>query len=166
MNRLLHATLPRSVPIVALIILIIAHAVPVCAQLPPLKHVVLVVLENHGYDSTMKNMPFLRELGNSNAVVTNFYANHHPSIGNYFLMTSGRNLTNDDGYKGTDGGSPNLVSQLLAAHKTGRSTLTAFPRPATLMAAVRRPIEITTSSATSRSPTSRWFEMMRSRGQI
>lgn len=97
------------------------------AQIPMSKHVVLVVEENHGYDAAIRHMPALKQLADANAVVPNFYANHHPSIGNYFIMTTGRHITNDDGYKGTDGGDANLISQIIAAHKTWKVYADGLP---------------------------------------
>jgi acid phosphatase len=85
---------------------------------PPSKHVVLVVEENHSFDSviTQGGMPYLKSLAEKYTVLTNYYGNHHPSIGNYFTMTTGQTINTNDGYKGTVP-DENIVSQLVAANK-------------------------------------------------
>ncbi len=87
--------------------------------LPQSKHVVLVVEENHSYDSviTKSGMPYLKSLSEKYTVLVNYYGNHHPSIGNYFTMTTGWAVSTEDGYKGTIPGD-NIVSQVVAANKT------------------------------------------------
>lgn len=64
----------------------------------PLKHVFIVVGENSDYGTTYnaKNMPFLTSLANSYGLATNYYSSSHPSIGNYFNLTTGYLLTDND----------------------------------------------------------------------
>ena len=69
------------------------------AVVPASKHVVLVVEENQNYSSVVGNAagwPNLNKLIGQGALATNYYANSHPSIGNYFMLTTGQILTNDD----------------------------------------------------------------------
>ena len=63
----------------------------------------LVLEENHGFDSVIGNssMPYLNNLAQQYGLATQYYANTHPSIGNYFMFTAGQIITNDDGYTGT-----------------------------------------------------------------
>src|SRR5438270_584231 len=70
------------------------------AQIPASKHVVMVLEENHSYSSAIASMPYLNSLANKYTLATNYYANTHPSIGNYFMLTTGRVITNDDSYAG------------------------------------------------------------------
>ncbi|MGC2618004.1 MAG: Ig-like domain-containing protein, partial [Acidobacteriaceae bacterium] len=73
--------------------------VTVAATTPASKHVVLVMEENQSYDTVVGNTsvwPNLNSLIASGALPTNYYANTHPSIGNYFMLTTGQILTNDD----------------------------------------------------------------------
>ena len=66
---------------------------------PQSKHVVLVVEENQGYSTVVGNTavwPNLNNLIGQGALPTNYYANSHPSIGNYFMLTTGQLLTTDD----------------------------------------------------------------------
>jgi acid phosphatase len=73
--------------------------VTVQLQTPHSKHIVMVVEENKGFDAVAGasvNWPNLNSLISSGALPTNYYANTHPSIGNYFMLTTGQILTNDD----------------------------------------------------------------------
>jgi phospholipase C len=72
----------------------------VCAPLKPtadLPHVVLIVFENQNYDGMFGNRhaSFFTQFANENALATEFYGNVHPSIGDYFMMTTGQIITND-----------------------------------------------------------------------
>jgi hypothetical protein len=63
------------------------------------KHVVLVMEENQGYSSVVGNTsawPHLNALLTKGALATNYYADVHPSIGNYFVLTTGQFVTLDD----------------------------------------------------------------------
>ena len=98
--------------------LILGCAAVGSAGTPQSKHVVLVVEENHSYDSviTEGGMPYLKSLAEKYTILVNYYANHHPSIGNYFTMTTGQTISTDDGYKGVVH-DDNIVTQLVAANK-------------------------------------------------
>jgi len=98
--------------------LILGCAAVASAGTPQSKHVVLVVEENHSYDSviTEGGMPYLKSLAEKHTILVNYYANHHPSIGNYFTMTTGQTISTDDGYKGVVH-DDNIVTQLVAANK-------------------------------------------------
>jgi len=66
---------------------------------PLSKHVVLVMEENQSYSTVVGNTsvwPNLNNLISQGALPTNYYANSHPSIGNYFMLTTGQLLTTDD----------------------------------------------------------------------
>jgi acid phosphatase len=94
----------------------------------PFDHVVLVVEENEGAEDVIGNpaMPYLNRLASQYGLATEYYANTHPSIGNYFMLTVGRIVTNSDTYSGivTD---DNIVRQLLAAGKTWKSYAEDLP---------------------------------------
>ncbi len=69
------------------------------AQMPQSKHVVLVMEENQSYSTVVGQTsvwPNLNHLISTGALATNYYANTHPSIGNYFMLTTGQILTNND----------------------------------------------------------------------
>src|SRR5258707_2019339 len=68
------------------------------SQNPQFGHVAIVVEENTNYASVVgsSSMPYLNGLINQYGLATQYYANTHPSIGNYFMLTTGQILTNDD----------------------------------------------------------------------
>ena len=71
----------------------------VIVQTPTSQHVVLVMEENQSYSSVVGNTsswPNLNNLIAHGALATNYYADTHPSIGNYFMLTTGQVLTNND----------------------------------------------------------------------
>jgi hypothetical protein len=65
---------------------------------PSFGHVFIVVGENAGFSSTYNSgaMPYLDSLAAQYGVATNYIADTHPSIGNYFVLSSGQILSNDD----------------------------------------------------------------------
>jgi len=71
-------------------------------------------------------MPYLNGLANQYALATHYYANTHPSIGNYFVMTTGQIVTNDDGFGGTVS-DDNIVRRLVAGGKTWKSYAEGLP---------------------------------------
>lgn len=95
---------------------------------PQSKHIVLVVEENHSFDAviTKSGMPYLKSLAEKYTLLTNYYGNHHPSIGNYFTMTTGQTISTNDGYKGSVP-YENLISQIVAANKTWKAYGDSLP---------------------------------------
>src|SRR3569833_3262206 len=71
---------------------------PAPAGIPTNKHVVLVTEENQSYASVAGNAawPHLNALVKAGALANNYFADAHPSIPNYFMLTSGQTLTFDD----------------------------------------------------------------------
>jgi phosphatidylinositol-3-phosphatase len=100
-------------------------APPSSAQVGP---VVLVVEENHNYSDVIGNasMPYLNGLVAKYGLATQYYANTHPSIGNYFMLTTGQIITTDDGFAGTVN-DDNIVRELVAAGKTWKSYAEGLP---------------------------------------
>ncbi len=103
-------------------------ATPPPVPTPQFGHVFIVVEENHDYASVIGSsaMPYLDSLASRHGLATQYYANTHPSIGNYFMMTVGKIVTNKNGFRGvvTD---DNIVRQLLAAGKTWKSYAEDLP---------------------------------------
>ncbi len=93
-------------------------------------HVFVVVLENHGYAAVSGNaaMPFLNSLMSQDALATNYFANSHPSIGNYFMMTTGQLITTDDSFGGTVS-ADNVVRELNKAGKSWKVYAESLPSP-------------------------------------
>lgn len=100
----------------------------VAAQVPRSNHVVVVVEENHSYSSVIGNsaMPYLNSLASHYALATQYYANTHPSIGNYFQISAGRIITNNDGFTSTVT-ADNMVRHMLSAARTWKSYAEGLP---------------------------------------
>src|SRR5947208_1678549 len=90
-------------------------------------HLFIVTAENTDYvDVTSSSMPYLTGLAAQYGLATQYYANTHPSIGNYFELATGQVLTNDDG-SSTIENVPNIVRRLVAAGKTWKSYAEDIP---------------------------------------
>src|SRR6267154_5746784 len=98
------------------------------AQTPAFGHVVLVLEENHSFASVIGGsaMPYLNSLASKYGLATNFYANTHPSIGNYFMLTAGQIIANNDSLCSTLT-QDNVVRHLLTAGKTWKSYAEGLP---------------------------------------
>lgn len=86
---------------------------------PRIGHVVIVVLENEGAASALKQ-PFMRELASRGALLTNFHAEARPSQPNYIALVSG-NTWNVQGNSQTDIDVPH-IGDLLDAKKLSWKT--------------------------------------------
>lgn len=84
--------------------------------------------ENHSYSQVIGNsaMPYLNGLAAKYGLATQYYADTHPSIGNYFMLTTGQIETNNDAFGGTVT-DDNVVRELLKANKTWRSYAESLP---------------------------------------
>jgi phosphatidylinositol-3-phosphatase len=91
-------------------------------------HVFIVVEENTNYASVVGTgvMPYLDTLIGRSGLATQYYGNTHPSIGNYFMLTVGTVVTNDNSYTDTVK-LDNVVRRLLAAGKTWKSYAEDLP---------------------------------------
>jgi len=98
------------------------------AQIPNSNHVVVVLEENESYSAVIgsASMPYLNSLASQNALATQYYANVHPSIGNYFMLTAGQLVTNNDSLN-TTVNVDNVVRHLLTAGKTWKSYAESLP---------------------------------------
>jgi phosphatidylinositol-3-phosphatase len=95
---------------------------------PSSSRVFLIMEENHSYSEVIGNagMPYLNSMVSKYGLATQYYADTHPSIGNYFMLTTGQIETNDDGFTGviTD---DNIVRKLVKANKTWHSYAESLP---------------------------------------
>ena len=100
----------------------------VTGTVPASSHVFVVVEENHSYSSVIgsSSMPYLNSLVSKYGLATQYYANTHPSIGNYFMMTSGQIITNNDSFCSTLT-QDNIVRHLMTAGKTWKSYAESLP---------------------------------------
>jgi len=98
----------------------------------PIQHVVVVVFENQNYSDVVGSaaMPYWNHLATSASLATQFYADVHPSIGNYLMMTSGEDPTlgslDPDNWGGTVSGA-NIASILSGAGKTWKVYAQSLP---------------------------------------
>ena len=112
-------------------------AVPIPGQMVRFEHVFVVVEENQNYDEVIgntKDLPYLNTLAEKSGVATNYYANTHPSINNYFYLTAGRSGTRPpwvgdlaDKFPGEVAGD-NITSVLTANGKTWKAYAESIPR--------------------------------------
>jgi acid phosphatase len=68
------------------------------AQVPRSKHVYIVAEENRSYEHIVgsASMPYLNSLINKGGLATQFYANQHGSLENYFWVTAGQKITDNN----------------------------------------------------------------------
>jgi len=97
----------------------------------PFGHVVIVVEENANYASVVGNtsMPYLNSLIANYGLATQYYANTHPSIGNYEMLVTGQVLTNDDNETPVSFpiSADNIVRELAANGKTWKAYAQSIP---------------------------------------
>ena len=103
--------------------------VTVQGGVPQFGHVFLLLEENHSYSSVIgsSSMPYLNSLAQQYGLASQYFANTHPSIGNYLMLTTGQIITNTDYYSGTIS-ADNLVRHLLTAGKTWKSYAENLPK--------------------------------------
>ena len=98
---------------------------------PQFGHVFIVLEENASYPDVIgsSSMPYFNSLANTYGLATNYYANLHPSIPNYFELTVGKTLTIDDSMtpQSFPVSDDNVVRELLAAGKTWKSYAEDLP---------------------------------------
>lgn len=100
------------------------------AWVPSSSHVFIVLEENHNYASVINNssMPYFNSLAKKYGLATQYYANTHPSIGNYFMLTTGSMITNNDLLCSTlPYWQDNVVRHLLTAGKTWKAYAESLP---------------------------------------
>ena len=111
-------------------------AVSAPVEMAHFEHVFVVVEENENYDEVIgntKDMPYLNSLASKYGVATNYYANTHPSLNNYFYLTAGRRGTRSpwvsdlaDKFPGEVAGD-NIASVLSANSKTWKAYAESIP---------------------------------------
>jgi hypothetical protein len=94
-------------------------------------HVIVVVEENANFGNVIANpaLPYLNGLANQYGLAANYFANAHPSIPNYFELTTGQILTLIDASTPHNFpvSSENVVRELLAAGKSWKSYAEDIP---------------------------------------
>ena len=72
-------------------------------------------------------MPYVNSLASKYGLATQYYADTHPSIGNYFTLTTGQVITNNDSFNGVVK-QDNVVRHLLASGKTWKAYEEDLPK--------------------------------------
>ncbi len=101
---------------------------PVPANQATFSHVVLVVEENHSFGDVINNssMPYLNSLASQYGLATQYFANAHPSLPNYFMLTAGQPETPSDTFTGTVS-DDNVMRELVSAGKSWKAYLESIP---------------------------------------
>ncbi|MEO7063878.1 MAG: alkaline phosphatase family protein [Dokdonella sp.] len=110
--------LPRLVAVVMSLVAATYLATAVAAGIPVFDHVIVVVMENHGYAQIVgsADAPYINSLAASGANFTNYHAITHPSQPNYIALFSGdTHGVTDDSCPKNFTGVANLGSQLIGA---------------------------------------------------
>lgn len=102
--------------------------VPLSTSQPTFSHVFLLLLENHSYSEVIGNssMPYLNGLAQQSGLAAQYYANAHPSLPNYFMLTVGQTETTSDSFSGvvTD---DNVVREFVNAGKSWKAYAESLP---------------------------------------
>lgn len=91
--------------------------------------VVVVMEENHGFDQVIgpgSPMPYLNSLTQRGALLTQYFADAHPSLPNYLELTSGAMETFDDNFSGVIS-NDNLAREIPASGKTWKAYAEDLP---------------------------------------
>jgi hypothetical protein len=101
---------------------------PVPSGQPTFSHVVVVVEENHSYADVIGSsaMPYLNSLAQQYGLATQYYADAHPSLPNYFMLTTGLPETATDTFTGTVT-DDNVIRELVKAGKTWKCYAESLP---------------------------------------
>jgi hypothetical protein len=96
--------------------------------LPTPDHVIVVVLENHSFSQVIgsPSMPYLNSLANAHSLATNYFGDVHPSIGNYFMLTTGQLESVDDNFTAIVS-DDNIVRALSGAGKSWKAYMESIP---------------------------------------
>ena len=91
-------------------------------------HVFVVMLENHSFGQVIGNpaMPYVNGLATAHSLAAGYFANAHPSIPNYFMLTTGNFETFNDSFTGTIT-DDNIVRALNGAGKSWKGYIESIP---------------------------------------
>lgn len=102
----------------------------ISTTVPQIGHVALMIFENQEEDKTLgnPNMAFLTQLAQQNAYAANYFADVHPSLGNYFMLSTGQIISNDLNFAGIVD-ADNIVREVIKAGKTWKAYEESLPSP-------------------------------------
>lgn len=95
---------------------------------PQFNHVAIVVIENASYGDVIgqPSMPYLNSLASKNSLLQSYHATAHPSIPNYFMLTTGQTVTSDDSFSGSVS-MDNLAREFIASKITWKAYEESIP---------------------------------------
>jgi len=101
---------------------------PGTGKIPRVAHVFVLVEENHSFESVIANpsMPYTNSLANQYGLATAYFANVHNSLPNYFMLTVGRLVAENDLYSGTVTAN-NVARALTSVGKTWKIYAESLP---------------------------------------
>lgn len=109
-------------------------ALPACGSSVPTArfgHVFIVVEENANYSTVIgsSSMPYLNSLANEYGLATQYYADTHPSISNYLMLSTGQIITNDDSQTPLTlrVSADNVLRELIASGQTWKQYAESIP---------------------------------------
>jgi hypothetical protein len=102
---------------------------PVSSGQPTFSHVILVMKENHSYSQVIgsASMPYFNSFASQYALATQYFANTHPSLANYLVLTTGL-MEASDGFTGVIS-DDNAVRELVKVGKTWKAYAESLPSP-------------------------------------
>lgn len=108
--------------------LLLMSASLLSAQVPRSRHVYIVAEENRSYEDIVgnPNMPYLNSLLKKGGLATQFYANQHGSLENYFWVTAGQKITDNNSTTSTFN-VDNIERHLLTRGMTFKSYAQSLP---------------------------------------
>lgn len=106
----------------------VVNPTPAPANFPTFSHVFLVLEENHSFNDVIGNtsMPYMNSLASQYGLAHQYFANGHPSMPNYLMLTTGLEETFDDQFSGTIS-DDNIVRELVSAGKTWKAYEESIP---------------------------------------
>jgi hypothetical protein len=123
--------LPKKILVLVVLLQILIIKGKAQSTIPRPDHVVILIMENHGYEDIIGNAdaPYINSLAQENALLTASYGLIHPSQPNYIMLYSGSNqgVTNNNVPAGIPWSTPNLGSLLLQAGLTFKAYSDGLP---------------------------------------
>jgi phosphatidylinositol-3-phosphatase len=95
---------------------------------PQFAHVLVLVEENHGFGAVVGNsgMPYVNQLASQYGLATQYFADAHNSLLDYFMLTAGATIAQDDNYIGP-ATQDNVVRALKATGKSWKCYAESLP---------------------------------------
>lgn len=98
---------------------------------PDFKHIIMIVFENHEFDTVIGNqtMPNYNRYANGNTLLTKYFAITHPSLPNYLALFGGDTFGISSDCEKCFISASNLADQIEASGRTWRAYFQDMPQP-------------------------------------